>query len=278
MRRVYLVAVLVIVSMVCFSQAKLVTKSKKSPPIDLAKFALVEGGGYTMGSNTATEPNQKPEHQVSVRDFYIAKSELTFEEYDVFCDSTKRPRVGDMNWGRGKHPAIIVSWYDAVEYCNWLSKRDKLQPAYITKGLEVWWIDTAYGYRLLTEAEWEYAAKGGKLSKGTKYAGSDKLETVAWFATNSDNKTQATAQKTANELGLYDMCGNVWEWVWDGYGGDYYKVSPANNPTGLAAGPYRSMRGGAWYNNAEYVTPTARQYHSPDFRQNSLGFRIGRNK
>jgi formylglycine-generating enzyme required for sulfatase activity len=269
---------LLIASFGAYAQSKTATKAKKSPPIDLSKFALVEGGSYTMGSNTAVEPNQKPEHTVRVNDFYIGKNEVTFEEYDLYTDSLKRPRTDDMKWGRGRRPAMILSWYDAVEYCNWLSKREKLQPAYVIKDKEVTWLDTANGYRLPTEAEWEYAARGGKLSKGTKYAGAEKPESVVWFNANSENKTQPVAQKAANELGLYDMTGNVWEWCWDVYDGGYYQTSPADNPKGQPTGPYRSMRGGAWYNVADYATVTARQYHSPEFRQNSVGFRIARNK
>ena len=253
-------------------------KAKKAPPVDLTKFALVEGGSYMMGAATAIEPHEKPEHNVRVKDFYLAKYELTFDEFDRFCDSTKRDKPGDMNWGRGKRPVIIVSWLDAVAYCNWLSKQEKLQPCYVLNEKDLRWIDTANGYRLPTEAEWEYAARGGRLTKGTRYAGAEKPDNVAWYNANSGDKTQPVGQKQPNELGLYDMNGNVWEWIWDIYDGNFYQYSPVDNPRGPQTGPYRVTRGGAWYNKPEYATVTTRQNNTNDFKQNSVGFRIARNK
>lgn len=256
------------------------SKTKKTPAPDASKFALVEGGTYTMGTAKGKEPVEGPEHKVTVKDFYIAKYELTFDDWDRYCDSTKRKPTDDMKWGRGKRPAMIVSWMDAVAYCNWLSKQDKLHPAYVIDEANktAKWLDTANGYRLPTEAEWEYAARGGAKGKETKHAGSDNLDEVAWYNDNSGQKTQPVGQKKPNELGLYDMNGNVWEWVWDRYDGNYYQHSPENNPTGPEEGPYRVTRGGAWYNKPEYVAITTRQNNTPDFRQNSVGFRIARNK
>ena len=277
MKNAYFLFVLIFLSATAFSQPKKPIRPRVAP-IDLNRFALVEGGSFTMGSATGIEPHEKPEHNVSVRDFYIAKYDVTFDEYDRYCDSTKLPKAGDMDWGRGRRPVIIVSWLDAVTYCNWLSKQEKLQPCYVINGNNVAWLDTANGYRLPTEAEWEYAARGGTKSKKTIYAGAEKPNDVAWYALNSQQRTQPVGKKGPNELALYDMNGNVWQWVWDVYDGGYYQKSPADNPTGPAAGYYRTMRGGAWYNNQNYVTVSSRQYHTPDFRQNSVGFRIARNK
>ena len=255
------------------------SKTRKSPPPpDPAHFATVEGGTYTMGTAKGKEVVEGPEHSVTVKGFYLSKYELTFAEWDRYCDSTGRRKTDDMKWGRDKRPAMIVSWLDAVAYCNWLSKQEKLQPCYVINERDVKWLDTANGYRLPTEAEWEYAARGGTKAKGTAHAGGDKLEAVAWYVANSEDKTQPVGQKQSNELGLYDMNGNVWEWVWDIYDGNYYKTSPADNPKGPAEGPYRVTRGGAWYNKPEYVAITTRQNNTPDFRQNSVGFRIARNK
>jgi formylglycine-generating enzyme required for sulfatase activity len=231
-----------------------------------------------MGSATGIEAHEKPEHQVSVRDFYIAKYDVTFDDYDRYCDSMKLPKPGDMGWGRGRRPVIIVSWLDAVAYCDWLSQQEKLNPCYLIKGKEVTFIDTANGYRLPTEAEYEYAARGGNKSKKTIYAGAEKPDYVAWYATNSGQQTQPVGHKGPNELGLYDMNGNVWQWVWDIYDGGYYEKSPTHDPKGPSEGPYRSMRGGAWYNNQNYVTVSSRQNNNPAFKQNSVGFRIARNK
>jgi formylglycine-generating enzyme required for sulfatase activity len=274
MRKVSFAILLMSVALLANAQAK----AKKAAPVDLTKFALVEGGSYMMGAATAIEEHEKPEHNVSVRSFYIARYEVTFDEYDRFCDSTKRTKPSDMQWGRGRRPAVIVSWLDAVDYCNWLSREQKLNPAYIIHDKDVKWLDTANGYRLPTEAEWEYAARGGKLSKGTRYAGADKPDNVAWYSANSSNQTQPVGTKQPNELGLYDMNGNVWEWVWDLYDTYYYRRSPSDNPKGPEEGAYRVTRGGAWYNKSDYVAVTTRQYNTPDFRQNSVGFRIARNK
>jgi sulfatase modifying factor 1 len=273
-----LLSILFCFSAIVSSQPKAKPAKPKPAPIDLAKFVPVDGGSFNMGSATGIEPHEKPEHPVKVGSFYIGKYEVTYDDYDRYCDSAKLAKPGDMDWGRGKRPMIIVSWLDAVAYCNWLSRQDRLQPAYIIHGTDVQWIDTAKGYRLPTEAEWEYAAKGGDKSKKTIYAGAEKPGDVAWYNANSGNKTQPVGQKTANELGLYDMNGNVWEWVWDVYDATYYQKSPQDNPTGPASGSYRVMRGGAWYNNGSYITVSSRQYHTPDFRQNSVGFRIARNK
>jgi formylglycine-generating enzyme required for sulfatase activity len=274
---------LILSALICFcciadAQTGAKNNQKKSPPVDLTRFSLVDGGTFTMGSAKGIEPHEKPEHQVSLKSFYISKYEVTFDDFDRYTDSAKMPRTGDMSWGRGKRPAIIVSWLDAVAYCNWLSKQEKLQPCYAISGRDIKWLDTASGYRLPTEAEWEYAARGGDKSKKTIYAGADKPDDAVWYNANSGNKTQPVGQKSPNELGLYDMNGNVWEWVWDVYDATYYQKSPASDPTGPAMGDYRVMRGGAWYNNVNYVTVYSRQYHTPDFRQNSVGFRIARNK
>ncbi|MCW3125075.1 MAG: Sulphatase-modifying factor protein [Bacteroidetes bacterium] len=268
----------VLAAVVCIALAANAQSKKKTPPADPARFVNVEGGSFMMGTATGVEPVEKPEHKVQLKDFYLAKYELTFDEYDRFCDSTGRKRPDDMKWGRGKRPAMIVSWLDAVAYCNWLSKQDKLQPCYVIGDKDAKWLDTANGYRLPTEAEWEYAARGGKKSKGTHYAGADKPDNVAWYKANSQDKTQPVGQKQANEIGLYDMNGNVWEWVWDIYDGNYYQHSPEQDPKGPEAGPYKVTRGGAWYNKPEYTAVTTRQNNTPDFRQNSVGFRIARNK
>jgi formylglycine-generating enzyme required for sulfatase activity len=269
---------LVLLMLGCTAIAQNKSGQLKPKPIDLNRFVLVEGGNFTMGSAIGVEPHEKPEHPVNVQSFYIGKYEVTFEEYDRYCDSNKLPKPNDNGWGRGRQPAIYVSWLDAVNYCNWLSRQDHLQPCYIVSGSDVKWLDTANGYRLATEAEWEYAARGGDKSKHTLYAGAEKADDAVWYKDNSSSKAQATGQKKANELGLYDMNGNVWEWVWDWYDGGYYMHSPTDAPKGPTTGNYRVMRGGAWYNNVSYVTVATRQNAGQGFKQNSVGFRIARNK
>ncbi len=249
----------------------------KRAPIDTTRFALVEGGSFTMGTDKFVEAIENPPHSVTVKSFWLAKTEMTFEDYDKFCNETKRDTMGSAGWGRGKQPAIWVSWNDAVAYCNWLSVKEKLSKCYFIDSTgAVTYLDTAKGYRLPTEAEWEFAARGGNKGQGHTYAGSDNIGDVAWYNANSEGKAHPVAQKAPNELGLYDMDGNVWEWLWDIFDGSYYIHSPSENPEGPASGPYRVMRGGAFYNNSNYARVFTRQNSYVVFRQNSVGFRIAR--
>ena len=154
------------------------------------------------------------------------------------------------------NPVEQVSWHDAVAYCKKLSSL------------------TGKRFRLPTEAEWEYAARGGQKSKGYKYAGSNSLDGVAWYYINSGNKTEEVGKKQPNELGLYDMTGNVWEWCSDWYGEEYYKESSADNLKGPATGTYRVLRGGCY--NARLLNPRVanRLYNTPDSRNRKDGFRV----
>lgn len=131
-------------------------------------------------------------------------------------------------------------------------------------------------YRLPTEAEWEYAARGGSKSRGYQYAGSDTIGYVAWYRSNSDSKTHAVGQKQSNELGLYDMSGNVWEWCSDRYDSDYYKNSPSQNPKGPSKGSYRVIRGGSWLSAPRNCRVARRDYYTPTFRDSGIGFRLVR--
>jgi len=132
------------------------------------------------------------------------------------------------------------------------------------------------GYRLPTEAEWEYAARGGNKSKGYKYSGSDNADDVAWYASNSKSMTQQVGKKAPNELGLYDMSGNVWECCSDWYDSGYYAKSPTTNPYNSTAGSYRVYRGGSCYSIAAYTRAASRNNVSPTYTYGGLGFRIAR--
>ncbi len=260
-----------------FGQAKPKVKILvKRAPIDTARFVLVEGGTFNMGTDQPVEAHEAPAHKVTVKSFYLAKTETTFEEFDKYTSAIKRDSPPSGTWGRGKMAVFMVSWLDAVAYCNWLSEKEKLSQCYVIKGESVTYLDTAKGYRLPTEAEWEFAARGGDKSKDYSYAGSADINAVGWYKSNSGGQAKPVAQKAPNELGLFDMTGNVWEWVWDVYDGGYYKVSPADNPKGPESGPFRVMRGGAWYNDADHAKVFSRQDHYPTFRQNSVGFRVAR--
>jgi sulfatase modifying factor 1 len=257
------------------AQSKTPAKTKRIP-VDTTRFVLVEGGTFKMGTDKPVEPHEGPVHAVTVKSFYLAKTETTFEDYDKFLYDTKHDTLPYGTFGRGKQPAIYVSWSDAIAYCNWLSEKEKLSKCYKINDGDVKVIDTAKGYRLPTEAEWEFAARGGNKGKGTFFAGSDAISEVAWFIDNSKAQSHPVAQKPANELGLFDMTGNVWEWVWDWYDGSYYKSSPSSDPRGPASGNYRVLRGGAWYNYGNYSTVFTRQNNHIGFRQNSIGFRVAR--
>jgi formylglycine-generating enzyme required for sulfatase activity len=246
-------------------------------------MVLVETGSFEMGSETGAA-NEQPVHGVNItRPFYIGRYEVTFDEYDLFCDGTvgiRRP--SDNGWGRGNRPATNVTWYDAVAYCNWLSGQHGLTPCYDQVGKNVMWDRSCDGYRLPTEAEWEYAARGGSLSQGYTYAGGDDPDRVAWYA-DPGGASHPVGEKLPNELGLYDMSGNIWEWCWDRYDGTYYARSPENNPAGprsgdgdIYFGPERSRRGGCFKEAADVLRTTYRSFDSSAYIGNSSGFRLVR--
>ena len=256
---------------------------KEIEPI-VPEMVLVEAGSFQMGSTDGLADEQ-PVHTVHItRPFYIAKHAVTLEEYDRFCDDTIGIRRPKDKWGRGNRPVMSVTWYDAVAYCNWLSEKEGLSPCYSGKGKLTWCDFSADGYRLPTEAEWEYAARGGQKSQGYTYAGSDNPDDVAWYRSNSGGQTHPVGQKQPNELGLYDMSGNLWEWCWDWYGKDYYTSSPASDPQGPPAPPTtlswqlnRVRRSGSWRENSDSLRTT---YRSLDYASyvGDNGFRIVRTK
>ncbi|MCX6200197.1 MAG: SUMF1/EgtB/PvdO family nonheme iron enzyme [Bacteroidetes bacterium] len=276
MKKYFVSACIVLWLVISAHAQKAKTAFTKRASIDTSKFVFVEGGIFKMGTNEPVVACESPAHDVTVKSFYIGKTEVTFDDYDKYCLDTKRDTVTARGMGRGKRPAITVSWNDAVAYCNWLSGKEKLSKCYTIDSTGVKYLDTAKGYRLLTEAEWEFAARGGNKSKGTQYAGSTDLNETSWYKVNSNGGTMTVAQLKPNELGLYDITGNVWEWVWDFYSDSYYKVSPTDNPKGPETGAYRVMRGGAFYNFANYTRVFKRQNSYPNFMQNSVGFRIAR--
>ncbi|MDP3115426.1 MAG: bifunctional serine/threonine-protein kinase/formylglycine-generating enzyme family protein, partial [Candidatus Cloacimonadaceae bacterium] len=209
---------------------------------------FVQGDSFKMGSNDG-ESVEKPVHQVTVSSFYIGKYEVTQKEWTAVMGSNPSYWKGD------NLPVERVSWYDAIDYCNKRSLKEGLKPCYSIGGntkpsswssgtIACDW--TANGYRLPTEAEWEYAARGGNKSKGYDYSGSNDINTVAWHYDNSGNKTRDVGTKSANELGIHDMSGNVWEWCWDWYDEEYYGKSPSSDPRGASSGDYRVLRGGSW--------------------------------
>jgi sulfatase modifying factor 1 len=249
------------------------------------EMVLVEAGSFEMGSTNGNSDEQ-PVHTVHItRPFYIAKYAVTFEEYDLFCDDTIGiPKPKDRGRGRGAHPVSGVNWYDAVKYCNWLSEKEGLTPCYDVKGKLTQCHFSANGYRLPTEAEWEYAARGGHKSQGYEYAGSNNVDDVGWYEGNSGGQTHHVGQKQPNELGLYDMSGNMFEWCWDWYGKDYYASSPASDPMGplSGTGAYiadadRARRSGSYREKAVYLRVAFRGADGATYRGDS-GFRLVRTR
>jgi formylglycine-generating enzyme required for sulfatase activity len=232
-------------------------------------MVLVEGGTFQMGSNNG-DSDEKPVHNVTVKSFYMGKYEVTQKEWmDVMGSTVARQR--DMRGSGDTYPMYYVSWYEAVEYCNKRSLKEGLTPAYRGSGDTITCDFKATGYRLPTEAEWEYAAKGGnKDSMVFEYAGGNSPGSVAWYNGNSGNSTHPVGTKQPNSLGLYDMSGNVWEWCWDWYGS--YSGSSQSDPGGASSGSVRVLRGGGW--STTVVRSAVRGDNTPSARGSDLGFRL----
>ncbi|MBL7805771.1 MAG: SUMF1/EgtB/PvdO family nonheme iron enzyme [Saprospiraceae bacterium] len=268
-------------------------------------MALIPGGTFQMGDVMGDQiQSDETVHTVTVDTFYLSKTELTFDEYDVFCSATGRKKPFDYDWGRGRLPVVNVDWYDAVEYCNWLSAQENLPPVYTidktrqdpnnqNRNDTKKWIVTAdwsaKGYRLPTEAEWEYAAREGgkKVRFGNGRDVIDPAE-INFDARVDYKKSFSIAGECrlqnvpvdhlgANSLGLRHMSGNVWEWCWDWYDGAYYSQSDgARNPSGPGAGNYRVCRGGSWSYRPEYCRASGRFYDLANIVYAYLGFRVAR--
>ena len=214
----------------------------------------VEGGTFTMGATSEQGSDvfddEKPAHQVTLSSFSIGKYEVTQEEWQAVMGSNPSSFKG------AKRPVENVSLEDCQEFIRKLNAL------------------TGKQFRLPTEAEWEYAARGGNRSRGYKYAGSDNLGSVAWFEGNSSSQTHDVGQKSPNELGLYDISGNVWEWCQDWYGS--YSSGSQTNPAGPSSGSYRVGRGGSWRNGARICRSSLRCNFTPSLSFNYLGLRLAR--
>ena len=215
----------------------------------------VEGGTFQMGATSEqgsdASDGEKPVHSVTLSDYYIGETEVTQELWQAVMGSNPSRFSGNP-----QRPVEQVSWNDCQEF---IKKLNQL---------------TGKNFRLPTEAEWEYAARGGNKSKGYKYSGSNTIRNVAWYTDNSSSQTHDVKTKQANELGIYDMSGNVWEWCQDWYNSNYYSSSLENNPTGPASGSHRVLRGGGWLSFARSCRVSHRNYDIPGSRDGSIGFRL----
>jgi sulfatase modifying factor 1 len=216
---------------------------------DPCTMVLVEGGRFEMGKNGSTQDEQ-PMHSVTVSSFFLDATEVTWNQYSTFCGATGRPFLPVPSWGtRPGDPVVNITWLEAATYARWAGKR------------------------LPTEAEWEYAADGGRISRGFLFSGGNILENVAWCSQNSDGTTHSVGRKIANELGLFDMSGNVMEWCYDWYGDGYYSAGVSVNPSGPLTGSTRVLRGGWWGADSIQCRISNRGSSDPFTRHPGLGFR-----
>ncbi|GAA4418490.1 hypothetical protein GCM10023187_51950 [Nibrella viscosa] len=253
------------------------TRPTPASPTDLPvgpEMVRVKGGTFRMGSKDG-EADEKPVHTVTVNDFLIGKYEVTVSEYMQFVEATGSHYPEWLEAGNKYHiqtgtesyykdkgytsvrsrlPIVGVNRHDAEAYCEWLSRR------------------SGKPYRLPTEAEWEYAARGGQSSRSYQFSGSNSVDEAGWYGDNSGGQPHEVGQKAANELGLYDMSGNVWEWCQDWYGS--YDRDNQINPTGPATGAYRVLRGGSWFNEPQICRSANRYNNTPALRDNIIGYRV----
>ena len=245
-----------------------VSTEHSQPRNERLTMLLVEGGTFSMGSSDG-KTSEQPIHEVTVDSFYMSESETTQK---LWLDVMETLPIIDAGTG-SDFPVYNVSWNEAVQFCNSLSELSGLPPCYSGSGLSVKCDFSAGGYRLPTETEWEFAAKGGISGGDYLFAGSNDADEAAWYSANSGGITHPVKQLKSNNLGIYDMSGNVWEWCWDWYAPDYYSQSPSENPKGPESGMYRVLRGGSKGINDSGVRVTNR-YFGAHRSDNSTGFRI----
>jgi formylglycine-generating enzyme required for sulfatase activity len=240
-----------------------------------SKMVLIQGGTFTMGSpaNEIDREDDEVQRMVTVSSFYMGKTEVTQKEYREVMGTNPSSFKGD------NLPVEGVSWFNAVEFCNRLSRREGLTPAYTVKGTNVTWDRSANGFRLPTEAEWEYACRAGTqtpFSMGnnitTRQANYDGYPYNNNAKGTFRNKTVEVRSFSPNAWGLYNMHGNVWEWCWDLY--EEYASGAQIDPAGASSGTYRIVRGGSWLVHAQYLRSANRYNVSPTFTGNAVGFRL----
>lgn len=260
--------------------------------IAASQLVYIPGGTFTMGGTSDPSDNdQLPTHSVTLNNFYLGKYEVTQAEWEATMGSN--PAEG---YGTGpQYPVFYMPWYSCIKYCNLRSLAEGLTPCYSIRGFTnpANWGDvpttddadwnavicdwSANGYRLPTEAEWEYAARGATNIPDYRYSGSDDLDAVGWwYNNNSPTGAKPVGGLVTNGLGIFDMSGNIWERCWDWYSSTYYGSSPADNPRGPGSGSLRVMRGGKWDSYAYWCRTNYRAYHYPYFSRLQVGLRLCR--
>ncbi len=231
-------------------QAAVMTIEVNDVPLSMVR---VQGGTFIMGATSEqgsdADSDESPAHYVTLSDYCIGETEVTQQLWEAVMGSNPSEFSGSMNL-----PVECVSWDDCQVF---IQKLNQL---------------TGKKFRLPTEAEWEFAARGGTKSRHYKYAGGNILASVAWYGGNASGETHPVAQKAPNELGLYDMSGNVFEWCHDWYG--EYSSSAQTNPKGPSSASYRVNRGGSWINGEWNCRVSYRNNNSPDYRFSLLGLRL----
>ena len=243
------------------------------------KLKLIPAGSFLMGAtpdDAEADDDEKPQHKVTItRPFYLSVYEVTQHEYkQVMGANPSNFQFGEDSELR---PVEQASWLDAVTFCNKLSEREGRRPYYKIKGRTVT-ILGGNGYRLPTEAEWEYACRAPQdPGVATMHPfGNDEsgLASYAWFRGIGEFETHPVGRKQPNRWGLHDMQGNVWEWCQDWFGENYYKQSPADDPQGPMRGVERVLRGGSWFYPPWNCRPAHRSYREPEARSDIIGFRV----
>lgn len=238
--------------------------TEKNVPGVNFEMVYVRGGTFTMGATKEQgvyyQLDELPAHQVTLTDYHIGKFEVTQGLWEKVMGTTVREqrdkanREKPLNGMGADYPMYYVTWSEAKEFCEKLSEL------------------TGRKYALPTEAQWEYAGRGGVKGKGYKFSGGNSLDTVAWYTANSGHASHPVGKKRANELGIHDMGGNVWEWCADWYG--EYSSDPQTDPAGWEEGDSRILRGGSWYSSEGYCRLAFRLADFPHRRDGSFGFRV----
>ena len=255
-------------------------------------MVYVKGGTFHMGDHTGEALAALPVREIGINSFMISRFEITFDQFDLFCKTGNILFPPDGGYGRGDRPAGNVNWYDAVLYCNWLSEYENFDPCYQffpdqqdTGNMSIFDSEkllvicdySKNGYRLPSEAEWEFAAAGGIYSRGFIYSGSNNVHEVAWYFDNSGKYPNRVGEKLPNELGLYDMSGNVYEWTYGWYMKNYKDIQEGDtNPSGPDRGTAKVVRGGSCFFDSWGCRIWYRKTLQPACRVPYVGFRVVR--